>query len=117
MSNLELVIRPFQTRNVTPPTIIPGEPKTIETPVLLIGSEGVKLFKLDVAVTTNVETINQTTYTETSRTTHTERVTNPDDPAQHVDVKSVDRVTVKDNAANPMSPQPSDELTFNYKQK
>lgn len=115
MTSIELLVRPFQTRDVTPPAIIPGEPKEIEIPILLIGSDDAKTFKLDVAITTNVNVVTETNYTETSRQTVTKRITNPDDPNQHVDVENTVQSEVKDQAANPMSPKSTDKLNIRWK--
>ena len=116
MTNFELVIRPFQTRGVTPPVKIVGEPKEIETPILLIGSDSSKVFKLDVAISTNVEVLSDTTtYKETARTTETKRIENPDDPQQHVDVANTTSSELKDQGANPMSRKPTDKLKMTWK--
>jgi hypothetical protein len=113
--NFEFVVRPFQTQDVTPPTRIPGEPKIVDPPVLLIGAESSKIFILDVAISTNVEVVeNKTTYKETERATHVERVENPDDPLQHVDMTVTDSFEAKDTKANPIRKKQTDLVHFDF---
>lgn len=97
MSNLELAIRPFQTRDVTPPTKIVGkEQDPPETPVMMLGDEGGTVFKLIALSSTSIETVAPTQLKEASREVHSERIENKDDPSQFVEVDVMDKVELKD---------------------
>lgn len=115
MTYMELIVRPFQTRDVTPPTIIPQEPREPTLPILLMGSEDSTTFKLDAAMTTNVQFVTGRDYQEVNRKSDVETVHNPDDEGQKVDVERIRQSEYKDRNANPMRPQMGDTMNIEHK--
>lgn len=92
MTSLELIVRPFQTRDVTPPTKIVGKEKTVESPELMLGDEGGKAFEVNLSFGANVDVNDKDTYVELKRDTSTKRVENPDDNSQFVDVEVINKL-------------------------
>jgi hypothetical protein len=106
---LELIVRPFQLRELTPPTIIPGSAQPQPPVVVMIGGEGTKTFKWSNSQDAELSTIVDK-YKEINRTTKTVRVTNPDDDSQFVDFKRVEDLTL----ANTGDPTLKRKYTFKY---
>lgn len=93
MTSLELIVRPFQTRDVTPPVkIVPTKPVAVDAPVLLIGSSGGQVIALTAQVALEFNVDDKNTYKEIKRDTTTRRVTNPDDSSQFVDVELINKL-------------------------
>lgn len=110
--SLERIVRPFQTQLLTPPRrVIDGE-KPVENVVLEIGKPGSGLtFLYNLFYFLNVVIKNSddgTTHTEITRKESTRRVTNPDDPDQHLDTKVLDEVQVRKDS------NPKDHTTYKF---
>jgi hypothetical protein len=95
MTSLELLIRPFQSKDVTPPKRIIGAEKTVDPVNVSIGSAGgtALVFRAFAVIEFKVE--DDFTYKEIERKTHTKRIENPDDPSQFVDVERIDRISLR----------------------
>lgn len=97
MSGLEYIVRPFQLPTITPPKrVIEGE-KFVDNQVLKIGKSGSGLsfiYSLFQAPDFTVKEDDHT-HTEVNRKEITKRVTNPDDPEQHVDIKVMSELQVR----------------------
>ena len=95
MSSLELLIRPFQSRDVTPPKRIIGAEKTVDPVNVSIGSPGGTAFVFRAFKVEEFKTEDSFTYREIERKTHTKRIENPDDPSQFVEVERIDQVSLR----------------------
>lgn len=108
--NFERIVRPFQTRSIAPPI----QPRSAASSMLArqsaratalpaLAADPFANIELHFGAVGETKTFNgnesgsQTNYCpssarETSRVTHTKRVTNPTDPSQFVDVEVIDRL-------------------------
>ncbi len=96
--NLEQVIRPFQSKDITPAKPIIGKAATRVPVQVLIGDGGDKVFLYATWATTGTETM-QPDYREVSRVEKKVKVTNPDDETQYVEVKQIEEVTMRNENA------------------
>ena len=88
MASLEYIVRPFQTKDVTPPKKVFGAPREPKPPVKVeFGEAGAKVFPITLNSHVGFTTVNSTTIRETSRKTELKRVENPEDPDQYVMVR------------------------------
>jgi hypothetical protein len=109
MSGLELVIRPFQSRDITPPKRIFGAEKAVEPVTVSIGSAGGTAFVFSAFSVIQFQTDDRFTYREVERQTTVKRITSDSDPSQNVDVESIDRVLLKNKA------DPDDKRIYEFK--
>lgn len=100
MSSLELLIRPFQSKDVTPPKRIIGAEKTVDPVDVSIGAAGGTALVFRAFAVIEFKTEDSYTYREIDRKTHIKRVENPDDPSQFVDVERIDQIALR-NKLNP----------------
>jgi len=95
MTSLELLVRPFQARDFTPPTRIIGSEKPVDPVNFSIGSEGGTAFLFRAFSVIEFTTEDSYTYREVTRQTHTVRVENPNDSSQFVDVERIDSILLR----------------------
>jgi len=109
VTSLERIVRPFQSRDVTPPQRIlnPSEPAADNVLIQCGQSGSTKTFNSSFSSTITSYVENK--HRELSRETHVKRITNPDDETQYVDVELIDRLKVSGVNAQ--------EATFTYKNK
>ncbi len=100
MSDLEFLVRPFQTRDVTPPKRIIGAEKAVDPVTVSTGSPGGTAFVFSAFSVLEFKTEDSFTFHEIERKTHTKRIENPDDPSQFVEVERIDQVALR-NKLNP----------------
>lgn len=100
MTSLELLIRPFQSKDVTPPKHIIGAEKTVDPVNVSIGSAGGTALVFRAFAVIEFHTEDSFTYREVERQTSIKRIESESDPSQFVDVETVDRVLLK-NKVNP----------------
>lgn len=100
MTSLELLVRPFQTKDVTPPKPIIGTEKAVDPVNVSIGASGGTAFVFRAFSVIEFTTEDSHTYREIDRKTHIKRVENPDDPSQFVDVERIDQIALR-NKLNP----------------
>jgi hypothetical protein len=109
MTSLERIVRPFQSKDVTPPQRIlnPSEPP-VDNVLIQCGQNGsTKTFNSSFSST--VTSYVEAKHRELSRATQVKRITNPDDETQYVDVELIDKL--KTSGVN------GKETTFSYKNK
>lgn len=100
MTSLELFVRPFQSKDVTPPKRVIGAEKNVDPVNVSIGSPGGAAFVFSAFKVIEFKTEDSYTYREIDRKTHIKRVENPDDPSQFVDVERIDQIALR-NKLNP----------------
>jgi hypothetical protein len=109
VTGLERIVRPFQSRDVTPPQRIlnPSEPQ-VDNVLIQCGQTGsTKTFNSSYSST--ITSYVESKHRELSRETSVKRITNPDDDSQYVDVELIDKL--KTSGVN------GQETTFTYKNK
>jgi len=109
VTSLERIVRPFQSRDVTPPQRIlnPSAPP-VDNVLIQCGQSGsTKTFNSSFSSTITAYVENK--HRELARETTVKRITNPDDETQYVDVELIDRL--KTSGVN------GQETTFSYKNK
>ena len=109
MTSLELLIRPFQSKDVTPPKRIIGAEKTVDPVSVSIGSPGGAAFVFRAWAVLEFTTDDHFTYREVERKTSTKRISSDSDPSQYVDVESIDRVLLKNKV------DPNDKRIYEFK--
>lgn len=109
MTSLELIVRPFQTKDVTPPRRIIGTEKAVEPVQVTIGSNGGTAFVFSAFSVLEFQVEDRFTFQEVERKTTVKRITSGSDPSQYVDVESVDRVLLKNKV------DPSDKRIYEFK--
>jgi hypothetical protein len=102
MTVFELIVRPFQTRDVTPPIRIIGKEKIVESPSQSYGKEGGKVFPFSFFQSMTVETAQE--FTEINRETVKKRVENPDDSTQFVEVEQVKKLFLRSDSDPKIKP-------------
>jgi hypothetical protein len=96
MSNLEQFVRPFQTKDVTPPRRVITEGADVAPVAISIGTVGSNLtFLLNLFISTGFETEDERTHIEVNRTTVDRRVENPDDSEQYVTVRDTEKIKLR----------------------
>ena len=95
MTSLELLVRPFQSKDVTPPKPIIGAEKAVDPVNVSIGSGGGNALVFRAFTVIEFKTEDSFTYKEIDRKTHIKRIENPDDPSQFVDVERVDQISLR----------------------
>ena len=94
MTSLDLIVRPFQSVNVTPPQAVRIAATAPENVVLQIGLEGEgKTFTGNFSSSESFYMGQHVK--ETSRKTSEKRIENPDDPDQFVMVSDIDHLDTK----------------------
>ncbi len=109
MTSLERIVRPFQSKDVTPPRRIlaPSEPP-VDNVLIQCGQAGsTKTFNSSYSST--ITAYVEAKHRELNRETSVKRITNPDDETQYVDVELIDKL--KTSGVN------GQETTFTYKNK
>ena len=95
MTSFERIVRPFQTRAVTPPQrLLSTAQQPVSNVVIECGAVG------STKLLNGSETHDRTYYMEStnkeiSRETTSKRITNPDDTSQYVDVEFIDKLTTR----------------------
>jgi hypothetical protein len=101
MTSLELLVRPFQTRNVAPPKRIVGAERTVDPVSVSIGSPGGNALVFHAWTVFEFQIKDdEFTYKEIDRKTQIKRIENPDDPSQFVEVEYIQEITLR-NKLNP----------------
>jgi hypothetical protein len=95
MTALELLVRPFERRDVTPPQRILEKEKPVDPVSVSYGQAGSTVFAYSLFSVTEFKTVDAQTYTEVSRDTRVKRIENPSDPSQFVEVEVVDRLYLR----------------------
>ena len=95
MTSLELLIRPFQSKDVNPPKPIIGAEKSVDPVAVSIGSSGGTALVFRAFAVIEFKTEDSFTYREVERKTHIKRIENPDDPSQFVDVERIDQIALR----------------------
>ena len=95
MTSLELLVRPFQSKDVTPSKRIIGAEKTVDPVNVSIGASGGTAFVFRAFSVIEFKTEDSFTYKEIDRKTHIKRIENPDDPSQFVDVERIDQISLR----------------------
>jgi hypothetical protein len=98
MSNLELFVRPYQTRDISPPSrVFKPESEVAEDLVIVCGVGGApKLFNGSFQETLTRYMDNKIKeHSGNDRKTTTKTITNPDDPSQKLDIEMIDNLTTK----------------------
>jgi len=92
MRSMEKIVRPFQSKDVTPPQqIIDSDAETVDNIVISCGATGdTKTFNGSYSLSHSYYV--EQSYRELSRDTTIKRITNPDDPAQYVDVEVINSI-------------------------
>lgn len=92
---LERIVRPFQTRDTSPPArFVDPNAQVVPNLVLQFGMEG-DIKTLDGAFSSNLTGYTDDNHTELSRETSIKRITNPDDPSQGLDVELINKFTTE----------------------
>ncbi len=109
MTSLERIVRPFQSRDVSPPQRIlnPSEPPADNVLIQCGESGSTKTFNSSFSRTVTSYVENK--HRELARDTHVKRITNPDDETQYVDVELIDKL--RTSGVN------GQETTFTFKNK
>ncbi len=95
--NLESIVRPFQSPGYTLPAIRPQDPtQPQQTILVVIGAEG-QGYTFNGNESGSLSSYMDASHKEVSRETHVNRITNPSDPSQFVDVEVIDKLTVAGN--------------------
>lgn len=95
--NLESIVRPFQSPDYSLPATGPRDPgQPLPTIVLTVGEEG-QGYTFNGSESGTLSSYMDASHKEVSRETHVNRVTNPNDPSQFVDVEVIDKLTVRGN--------------------
>jgi hypothetical protein len=111
MTSLELLVRPFQTKDVTPPRRIIGAEKPVDPVNVTIGSAGGTAFVFRAFAVIEFKTEDSFTYREIDRKTHVTRIENPDDPSQFVEVERIDQIALRHKL------NPDDKRIYQIKSK
>ena len=92
MSSFERIVRPFQSKDVTPPqrVIVPDQ-QAVDNVVIACGAVGQTRTFHGSFNLRHARYVEQS-YRELSRDVTTKRITNPDDPSQYVDVEVVNAI-------------------------
>jgi hypothetical protein len=105
---LELIVRPFQRGEVTPPLAVPGGTKLADPVVVKFASQGDAAI-FDWSFSSSIsKSSTAKTHKEVSRTSQQVRIANPQDPSQFVDINRATSVTFA-NAA-----KPKDKETYKF---
>src|SRR5581483_8871046 len=108
-TSLELLVRPFAARDVTPPPAAVGDAAPAPEPVaLVIEGAGVKTFRYSYSE--SVQGGEATGWKEVKRTSETKRIVNPDDESQFVEIKRAKTITL----ANEGAPSQRRRYAFKY---
>ena len=109
MPSLELIIRPFQTKDVAPPKRIIGAEKSVDPVQVTIGSNGGTAFVFSAFSVLEFQVEDRFTFQEVERKTTIKRITSDSDPSQYVDVEAIDRVLLKNKV------DPNDKRIYEFK--
>ncbi|HEY7245178.1 MAG TPA: hypothetical protein VH678_15005 [Xanthobacteraceae bacterium] len=96
---LELLIRPFQLTDITPPTAVIGGTVLADPVVITIETEGGKTFDWSYSFSGETGTA-ANTFKEVKRKNEKKRIENPDDPSQFVEVQRAKEIKFT-NASDP----------------
>lgn len=96
MPNLETIFRGSAIQGINPPKPqVEGKAKDDEA-ILEFGGAGASVFTVSLSSFSELTTIEP--HRETTRTFDTLKIKNPDDPTQFVEVESLRKVTIQNNA-------------------
>lgn len=109
MTSLERIVRPFQSKDVTPPQRIFNSSETPVDNVLVQCGQAGSTKTFNSSHSSTVTSYVENKHRELSRETSVKRITNPDDDTQYVDVELIDRL--RTSGVN------GQETTFSYKNK
>jgi len=109
VTSLERIVRPFQSKDVTPPQrILNPSDLPVDNVLIQCGQVGsTKTFNSSFSSTVTSYVENK--HRELNRDTSVKRITNPDDETQYVDVELIDKL--KTSGVN------GQETTFSYKNR
>ena len=109
MSSLERIVRPFQSKDVTPPRRILSPSESPADSVLIQCGQAGSTKTFNSSYSSTITSYVENKYRELRRDTSVKRITNPDDETQYVDVELIDKL--KTSGVN------GQETTFTYKKK
>jgi hypothetical protein len=109
---LELLIRPFQLPQITPPTAVIGGTVLADPVVVEIDGEGGKTFEFSYSFSGETGTA-KNTFKEVKRKSQDAKITNPDDDTQYVKVKRATEIKF----ANAQDPTITQTHRYNYPDK
>ena len=109
MNGLELIVRPFQSRDVSPPRRIIPPAKIVDPIAVSLGADGGAAFVFSAFSVIEFQTDDRFTYREVERQTTVKRITSDSDPSQYVDVEAIDRVLLKNKV------DPNDKRIYEFK--
>jgi hypothetical protein len=107
---IELIVRPFQTKSVTPPTVVIGAAGAEDPVVVTIGGNGVQTFSWSFSESVQGGDAKSGKFKEIKRTEQKIKITNPDDDSQFVEMQRIKDVTL----ANEKTPEDKRKYTFKY---
>ena len=109
MSSLERIVRPFQSKDVTPPQRILGPSEAPVDNVLIQCGQAGSTKTFNSSYSSTITSYVEGKHRELTRETSVKRITNPDDETQYVDVELINKL--KTSGVN------GQETTFTYKNK
>jgi hypothetical protein len=105
---LELLVRPFQLQEITPPTVVIGGTVLADPVTIMLEAEGGKTF--DFSYSFSGETGSSKNEKEVKRKSEKVRIKNPEDEDQYVDVKRAKEITT----VNEGDPSIRRKIKFRY---
>ena len=109
MTSLERIVRPFQSKDVTPPQRVFNPSETPVDNVRIVCGQAGSTKTFNSSHSSTVTSYVEGKHRELSRETSVKRITNPDDETQYVDVELINKL--KTSGVN------GQETTFTYKKK
>jgi hypothetical protein len=110
---IELIVRPFQTKSVTPPTVVTGAAGAESPVTVTIGGTGVKTFSWSFTESVQGSEAKSGKFKEIKRTEEKIKITNPDDEDQFVEMQRIKDLML----ANEKTPDDKRKYTFKYPSK
>jgi hypothetical protein len=98
VTNISLIVRPFQAVNVAPAPNAPGGPAVASSSVTITAGRVGEGKTFTGSFSASESFYMDAAIKETARKTSMKRVENPDDPEQYVNVEQVDDLTTKQGA-------------------
>jgi hypothetical protein len=109
MTSLERIVRPFQSKDVTPPQRIFSPSETPVDNVRIVCGQTGSTKTFNSSYSSTITSYVENRHRELTRETSVKRITNPEDETQYVDVELIDKLKV--SGVN------GQETTFTYKNK
>lgn len=94
-ATLEGIVRPFQTRDVSPAFVTPANGPAPQSNTILAYGKSASAKTFQTNYSSNVTYYMDQQSDETERETHVKRVYNEDDKSQYVDVEYIDKLKSK----------------------